>query len=167
MPSFLETGVTERKAQWQSYRDCVCHFAFLSFFRYVVRQKSCSKVLRWSIGIESWFLGIMIVLLPHRGSLVIMRKKNRDFDVRMLRMWNIQKSGLEKMFSVYVCGTRAKSRKNEWFVIRKRIELSGWHLMWWRSWYYFFIVMNLIGIVSVLNIFFITSLSKIRLSMPV
>ena len=41
-----------RKAQWQRYRDCACHCAFLEFFRQVVVQKSGSKVLRWSVGIE-------------------------------------------------------------------------------------------------------------------
>ena len=42
----------------------------------------------------------------------------------MLRMmWNVQKSGLEKMFGVCVCC--AEGRKNESLVIRKRIELSN------------------------------------------
>ena len=52
--SFLGNGYTEwkRKAQWQRYRDCVCHCAFLFLFRPVVLQKSWSKVFRSSVGIE-------------------------------------------------------------------------------------------------------------------
>ena len=45
--SFLGTGITERnKKSTVADCDCVCQCAFLEFFRQVVLQKSCSKVLR-------------------------------------------------------------------------------------------------------------------------
>ena len=59
--SFLGTGVTKRnkKSTVAKYRDCACHCAFLEFFRQVVGQKTCSKVLRWSVGIEPTLKNIL------------------------------------------------------------------------------------------------------------
>ena len=54
---------------------------------------------------------------------MIMRKKIRNFLVRMLRMMlNVQKSGLKKCMFMRA---RAKGRKNELFAIRKWIESSS------------------------------------------
>ena len=93
----------------------------------------------------------MSILLPHRRSFVIVRK-SRDFYVGMLRMMcNVQKSGLQKNSGVCV-RVCAKGRRNESLVIRKRIELSGWNLVCYRSWYYSFIAMNFIESGCVLNI---------------
>ena len=97
------------------------------------------------------FTEFMSILLPHRRSFVIVRK-SRDFYVGMLRMMcNVQKSGLQKNSGVCV-RVCAKGRRNESLVIRKRIELSGWNLVCYRSWYYSFIAMNFIESGCVLNI---------------
>ena len=61
-------------------------------------------------GIQSDGMKVRYILLHHRRSFVIVRKKNRDFHVRMLRMmWNVQKSGLQIMSGVGVC-VRARRR---------------------------------------------------------
>ena len=93
------------------------------------------------LSVVGWVKRGSLILLPHRANLMIVRKKNRDFHVRMLRMmWSGEKSGLEKMPAVFmcVCGARVKGRKNESLVLRKWVELSSCNLVCYRSWYYLY-----------------------------